>query len=188
MKFNGSVENVKYFGIEYGSSNRLKENVEVLFYNDISDFAVKLKTKENEEIILYLNNSNLSFNDLYNEINKKTKLYNGNKNLLEDESLRIPYIYVNTTINYSELCNKEIKFTNGMHISNAVQNVIFSLNEIGGNLISEGVIKDQAQGISESIRHFVYTKPFVIFLKETDKELPYFALKVDNTDILVQGN
>lgn len=28
---------------------------------------------------------------------------------------------------------------------------------------------------------------FILYLKEEDKEKPYFALKVDNTDVLVAG-
>ena len=37
-------------------------------------------------------------------------------------------------------------------------------------------------------RYFYFNKPFVIFMKETDKLEPYFALKVDNIDVLVEDN
>ena len=36
-------------------------------------------------------------------------------------------------------------------------------------------------------RKFIYNDDFILYLKEEDKEKPYFALKVDNTDVLVAG-
>lgn len=196
MRFYGSEETVEYFGIDNSSPDELRKNVEVLFYNDNSDFAVKLKTKENEELILYCNNTNLSFNDLYKELNEKTEKYTGNRNLLEDEDLMIPYINIDTNIEYDELCNKEIKYPENKSLYNApgwiaqaIQNITFSLNESGGNLISEAAIRDQADSISPvPTRNFIYNKPFVLFLKEAKKEKPYFALKVNNTGVLVESN
>ena len=38
-----------------------------------------------------------------------------------------------------------------------------------------------------SRRKFIYNDDFILYLKEEDKEKPYFALKVDNTDVLVAG-
>ena len=184
MSFNGSEEMVKCFGINNASDDELRNNVEVLFYNNSSDFAVKLKTKENEEVILYCNNTNLPFNDLYKELNEKTTTYTDDRNLSEGEQLSIPYINIDTNIEYNELCNKIIRNAEGLYIANAIQNLTFILNETGGNLISEAGIKDQYQSVSINTRSFHYTKPFVLFLKEADKEKPYFALKVDNIDIL----
>ena len=192
MRFYGSEEPVEYFGIDNSSPDELRNNVEVLFYNNNSDFAVKLKTKENEEVILYCNNTNLSFNDLYKELNEKTEKYTGARNLLEDEDLMIPYINIDTNIEYNELCNKYIKYPENKPLYNApgwiaqaIQNVTFSLNESGGNLISEASIREQSDSISlVPTRNFIYNEPFVLFLKEADKEKPYLALKINNIDVL----
>ena len=141
--FNSSCTMVKYFGINNASSKKIKENIEVLFYNEENDFAVTIKTKENEEIILYYNNSNKSFNDLYDEIKDKSNDYKGKKEFTGYDEIRIPYINVDTIINYGELCGREIKGTDGIYITNAVQNVKFSLNETGGEVYSEAVVKDE---------------------------------------------
>ena len=100
--------------------------------------------------------------------------------------MKVPYINIDVKVNYSDLCHKEIKGTNGKYIEKAIQNVIFSLNEKGGKLQSEGGIKDTTMGIHKEERFFKYDSPFVIFLKETEKEKPYFALRIDNTDFLVK--
>lgn len=73
-KFANSEENVKYFGIDSSSSKDLRDNVEVLFYDDNDNFAVKLKTINNEDVILArIENSN-SFEEIYNKIKKKKLL------------------------------------------------------------------------------------------------------------------
>ena len=58
----GEDDTAEYFGIDKKSDNNLCKGVKVLFYNSHKDFAVTLKTKDNEEVYLYKNNANKSFN------------------------------------------------------------------------------------------------------------------------------
>lgn len=184
LRFNDSEGYVEYFGINNASDESLNQNVEVLFYNNQNDFAVKLKTKENEELILYMNDNYTSFNDMYNEIEEKSKNYIGDKTFNQTDELKVPYINVDTIINYDELCGKIIKDTDQMYISNAIQNVKFTLNEKGGNLLSEATVVSEYNSLAENARFFNFTKPFVLFMKEENKSKPYFSLKVDNVNIL----
>lgn len=184
LRFNDSEGYVEYFGINNASDESLNQNVEVLFYNNQNDFAVKLKTKESEELILYMNETYTSFNDMYNEIEEKSKNYSGDKTFNQSDELKIPYINVDTIINYDELCGKIIKDTDQMYISNAIQNVKFTLNEKGGNLLSEATVVSEYNSLAENARFFNFTKPFVLFMKEENKSKPYFSLKVDNVNIL----
>lgn len=184
FRFNDNEGYVEYFGINNASDESLNQNVEVLFYNNQNDFAVKLKTKENEELILYMNETYTSFNDMYNEIEEKSKNYSGDKTFNQSDELKIPYINVDTIINYDELCGKIIKDTDQMYISNAIQNVKFTLNEKGGNLLSEATVVSEYNSLAENARFFNFTKPFVLFMKEENKDKPYFSLKVDNVNIL----
>lgn len=47
-------------------------------------------------------------------------------------------------------------------------------------------LKDNTFGGSEEKgREFIFDDEFIVFLKEENKEKPYFALKVDNIDVLV---
>ena len=186
MPFNNSERKVKYFGINEVTKENVYNNLEILFYDEYNkEFAVKIYTKEGEELILYKTNKEDSFDDLYNEIEKRTKAYDGNGKFVNGDRLKVPYIEVDTIINYDELSMKTIKGTNGVYIEKALQNVKFSLNEKGGNLISEAAIQDVTLGISEG-RFFGFTETFVIFMKEENKEKPYFALKIDNTDLLIE--
>jgi len=189
--FGNSEEYIKYFGINNASSEEMNKNVEVLFYNKIgngnlksNDMAIKLKTKEGDEIILYRTNDKKSFDEYYKDIELKSKQYNGTTEFSEDDELRIPYIRVNGMISYNELYDKAIKNSNGLYIYDVIQNVNFSLNEKGCNLSSKATMVTEYAGIGEDTKYCYFDDTFILFMKEKNSDRPYFALKVDNSDIL----
>ena len=66
-----------------------------------------------------------------------------------------------------------------------MQNVKFNLNKFGGNLTSESYIEEITyMDRMDKGRNFYFTDRFIIFLKEKDKDMPYMALLVDNSEIL----
>ena len=185
--FGTSTEEVKYFGIDSSTRDDAKINVEVLFYNSKEDFAIKLKTKEKEEVILCKGTGEgKSFEEIYDEIIKNNNKYNGEKTLQEDDILKIPFIKINDEINYDELCGRMIKGTN-WYIRQALQTIDFELNNYGGSVKSEALI-NTFKSVENVNRDFSLDSDFIIFLKEEDKNKPYFALKVDNTDVLVSAD
>ena len=173
---------IKYFGINNASKEELNQNVEVLFYNGNNDFAVLLNTKEGDKIILYRTDENKSFNEYYEDINNKKGNYNGSTAFEENDELLVPYVNVNGTVVYNELADKIIKNTNGMYISNVMQDVNFNLNESGCNMQSHATMTTEY--LSVGSRYFWFRDTFIIFMKEGNSNMPYFALKVDNQDIL----
>ena len=173
---------IKYFGINNASKEELNQNVEVLFYNGNNDFAVLLNTKEGDKIILYRTDENKSFNEYYEDINNKKGNYNGSTAFEENDELLVPYVNVNGTVAYNELVDKIIKNTNGMYISNVIQDVNFNLNESGCNMQSHATMTTEY--LSVGSRYFWFRDTFIIFMKEGNSNMPYFALKVDNQDIL----
>ena len=173
---------IKYFGINNASKEELNQNVEVLFYNGNNDFAVLLNTKEGDEIILYRTDENKSFNEYYEDIKNKKDNYNGSTTFEENDELLVPYVNVNGTVAYNELVDKIIRNTNGMYISNVIQDVNFNLNESGCNMQSHATMTTEY--LSVGSRYFWFRDTFIIFMKEGNSNMPYFALKVDNQDIL----
>ncbi len=189
--FGDGTEHIKYFGINNGSLESMNKNIEILFYNKISqstlfsnDFAIKLKTKEGDEIILYRTDENKSFDEYYEDIENKSKAYTGNREFSEDDELLVPYVRVNGMISYDELYGKAIKNTDGLYIYDVIQNVNFSLNEKGCNLSSKVTMVTEYMGVGADTKFCYFKDNFVIFMKEANSNNPYFALKVDNDDIL----
>ena len=185
--FGNSEQKVKYFGIEPDTLQTASKNIEILFYNSEEDFAIKLKTKENEEVYLYrTTGENKSFEENYKEMLEKQAQYTGDKKWNRIDILNIPFIKINDEINYDELCGRMIKGTN-WYIRQAIQTIDFELNNYGGSVKSEALIEALKEAVFENGREFIYNDDFILYLKEEDKDKPYFALKVDDIDILVSA-
>lgn len=191
--FGDGTEFIKYFGINNASSEKMNKNIEILFYNrkdnntvfnKSEDFAIKLMTKEGDEIILYRTNDNKNFNEYYKDIKEKTNSYTGNREFSKDDELLVPYVRVNGMIAHNELYEKVIKHTDGLYFTDVIQNINFSLNEKGCNLNSKATMVTEYMGIGEDTKYCYFNDKFIIFMKEKNSESPYFALKVDNDDIL----
>ena len=189
--FGDNKEYVKYFGINNASSEEMNKNIEVLFYNRLNnrsllsnDMAIKLKTKEGDEIILYRTDDKKSFNEYYEDIKIKSKNYKGNTEFTKDDELRIPCVKVDGMISYNELYDKGIENSKGLYIYDVIQNVKFYLNEKGCNLSSEATMVTEYMGIGQDTKFCYFQDTFIIFMKEANSDKPYFALKVDNNDIL----
>lgn len=181
----GNYENVKYFGIKKNSeSNELRKQVEVLYYNSKEDFAIKLKTKQEDEVILCKNPKGNTFNEIYQNIAEHKNTYKGNKNLQEGELLKVPNIKLKEKIEFNEIQNKPFYFFNGdeYEIEKALQTIEFELDKTGGKIKSEaGMMVNKASGIiPNEIREFSIDDTFAIFLVEQGKEKPYFAGKISD--------
>ena len=183
--FANSEEKVKYFGIDERTSLSGSRNIEILFYNSKDDFAIKINTIEGEEIYLYKNNEiEKSFDKIYQEMIEKSNDYTGSSEFQENDILKIPFINIKAEMNYDELCGKYIKGTK-MYIEQAMQNVDFELNNFGGLVKSEALISATYGSILNIGREFIFNNKFLVYLKEKDKSIPYFALKISNTEFLV---
>lgn len=177
---NNNEHNVKGFEFTEKSNSKLLDNVKSSYYIHYTQYGICLNTKENEEIILIMTpNIDADFQTIWEEHqeNKETyKHYFSTK-----DELFVPYININCFINYEELCGKYIDGT-AEWISSAVQNISFSLDESGGKMKQENLVTSEAMSIKDV---FVFNRPFVVFVKEADKEEPYFAFKVYDETFLV---
>lgn len=185
-KFGKKSKNVQYFGIKKDSRPAMYDGVDVLFYNNPFDYAVALKS-EKDDVILYRTNSNKTFKDLYKDLTKKSSKYRGNKKFIAGDQLKVPYMSVKDSVNYKELCNKEILNTDRLYISQALQTVDFNMDNKGVRLKSEAALDvafmSMPVTVKEKGRNFFFNDTFVLFMKENGKELPYFALRANDMDL-----
>lgn len=182
---NGKYSKIKYFGLEKDAEEELRNQVEVLYYNSPSQFAVKLKTKQNDEIILARGEEGNTFQEIYNNINTNSENYEGIKEFTEKDELKIPNIDFKQKTEFTELEQKEFSFANGdvYIIDKALQTIEFELDKEGGKIKSEAGIMTKEMAIATDEieeRKFNFDDEFVIFLKEKDKEKPYFAASISD--------
>ena len=171
------IENVKYFGI-IKDNDEIRDQIKVYYYNDEEDFAIKLLTKNSDEIIIIKNPRGNTFDEIYkNILNKKVTDFKSNDNFM------MPVIDFNVLREYVELENKEIKTLYGIYmIDKAIQSIKFSLDEKGGKVKSEAGmdVKFETSILENKSRYFYVNDTFALFLKESNKDKPYFALRVDD--------
>ena len=171
--FGNSQEKVKYFGINDNSNPKLYKNVNVLFYNDDNDFAVKLYTKGKDEVLLYRTNDDKTFDKYYAELNDKTAKYSGDKNFVKNDTLTIPDIKLYQETSFNELEGHQIVGTN-MQIDKTIETVDFRMNNKGVKLKSEAAIMLRCMSLApREGRDFTFNNNFVLFLIEKNQNTPY---------------
>ena len=181
----GKYDDIEFFGIETDETGSLRGQVQVLYYDSKDDFAIKLKTKQNDEVILCKNPEGNTFNEIYQNILTKQSEYDGEEYLQEGELLKIPNIKIDEKNEITEVENKSFLFSNGdeYKISKALQTIEFELDRKGGRITSEAGMMVQRQSIefeSEEKREFFIDNTFAIFLIEEEKDTPYFAGLIDD--------
>ena len=72
----------------------MKEQIEILYYNSEDDFALKIKTKGNDEVIVSVGNKENNFLDIYNAIVNRSENYNDAKFLRNSDTFKMPYITI----------------------------------------------------------------------------------------------
>lgn len=181
-KFGDSDEKVNYFGIDNKSERKLRQNVDVLFYNSDTDYAVKLLTKQGEEVVLYKTEKDESFENLFAYVIQQEK----NAEFGSEDSLKVPDIRIDKTLEYPELCGKRIKGTNKV-ISQAIQTIKFTLDNKGGSLKSEAALVTMKMSVGHiQPKAYNFDDEFVMFLKEAKKDKPYFAARIKDGEFLVK--
>ncbi len=181
----GNTGTASYFGIKGNSnSDELRNQVGVLYYNSKDDFAIVLKTKQEDEVIICKNPNGINFNEIYENIEKQTESYEGITSLEKGEILKLPNIKLKEKAEFKEIQEKPFEFSNGdtYSIEKAIQTIEFELDKTGGKIKSEAgmLVTKNAVMVPEEPREFVVDDTFAIFLKEEGKEKPYFAGKIDD--------
>lgn len=173
-----------YFGINENSDKKLYKNLKVLFYNSNEDFAVKLFTKDRDEVILYRTNNDTTFDEYYSELNKKSRKFRGNKRFAKHDELRIPNINLYQQASFKELEGHDVKGTN-FRIDSTIETIDFKMNNEGVELKSEAaMIAKMSALLPERGRKFYFTDNFVLFLIEKGQKTPYYAMKVSDLEAL----
>ena len=193
---------VEAFGLNGGDPNR-NSQAQVVYYKNDHNFLVKLFPKDTlHEIFLYRNDGQkASLQKMFDYIatkvdsrskSAKEKASAWRYDFAEGDVLVVPKIAFNLEHSYENLIDNGFKFNGmGYDIIKATQRTAFMLDEEGAKVESEALIAaDSASAaVPKIIKHpkkLFYDKPFLIVLKRKDSPNPYFALWVDNAELLVK--
>ena len=107
-----------------------------------------------------------------------------------DDILRVPKFNFDLTRQYArDLCGRLIvrnpKIAKDLWILSAVQNIRFQMDEKGVRLRSEAHMAIGCSALAP--RHImIFDGPFLLMLKRRGAEAPYFAMWVDNAELLME--
>lgn len=184
--YQGNTEkNVDYFGVDKNSKDFQKDQIKILYYNSGEDFAVKIYSKTDDEIIVCSNPKGETLSEIYDNINKTAET-NGSVFFGEEDSFKMPIISLKAEREYKELENKFFLYKDGSknYINAAYQMIEFDLDQKGAKLKDEsGIAVSNTAMPASKPKNMICNKRFVVFLKEKDKK-PYFGLLVNNTSVL----
>lgn len=180
---------VNAFGIkDYSDKNsEMGKQVDLIDYNNEDDFIIRLKTKvANDEIILAKVQPGSTLLETIESVDKR--ILNGSKEaLVENDALMIPKFSFKLAHSYSELTDQTImnQAFSDYRIVKALQDITFVLDERGAVLESRAIMVT-SKSVEES-RHLVFDQPFLLYMKEAGAKYPYFAIWVDNTELMDQN-
>jgi hypothetical protein len=182
--FGTNSNKVEYFGIDENSKKSLAKNVQVLFYNSENNFAVKLYTKDKDEVILYRTDDDKTFDKYYTEISQQEKKYTGSKKFQREDVLKVPNVNLYQQTSFGELEGHKIKGSKFI-IEKTLETIDFKMDNEGVKLKSEAAIMMKCMALAPSEgRYFIFNDKFVLFLIEKGKDTPYFAMKVSDIETL----
>lgn len=181
------------FGIneEYkAGQDKLREQVSILYYENRDHFAVELKTKsQGDRLILVKMDPAKTLEKTIAAFNDQVKTAKPISAEFVGLMLKVPKLNFDITRIFKELEGLPLalqKTTDAHQITSAVQNIRFQMDEKGVRLKSESHISIGCSASGrEIIKYFlIFDKPFLILLQRTEAKVPYFALWVDNPEIL----
>jgi hypothetical protein len=169
----------------------MAEQVAVLDYRDANDFVLELEPQDtSERVVLAKVAPAETLQGTIKAVQSRvasTIRAQSKQNLTCGESIVVPVLNFDLLQAYGDLCNKSVTTAGplkGTPFVLAMQSIRFRLDERGAILKSEaGEVKSCDE--PEPPRQFVFDKPFLILLERKDAARPYFALWVDNAELLV---
>ncbi|MDD3458733.1 MAG: hypothetical protein PHO74_04600 [Weeksellaceae bacterium] len=197
-------QKVSAFGVNGFDESEMLRAVRIVYYKDDNNFIIKLLPKDKEhEIILFKTDENFgSMAEMNQKIIELTEIGNSERQNerinwryrwnYEDE-LIIPKFNFNIETDYSTLEGTHFSADNQIFtIEKAWQRTAFILDESGAEIESEAAMDAVAEATEEETeepkpKKMIFDKDFLLLLKRTDAEQPYFGLWTTNTELMIKN-
>lgn len=196
----GKQTPIKSFWIGDASSSQREElcqQIEVLYCktenNITTEFALDLcKQTDPYQLVVAITSIGETLESTYNRLQAEIKTFKNHENYDElayfhfEDILYVPDIFWKIEHSFSELIGKSVMniSASGMPIAAANQMIYFRLDRSGVTLKSEAMLQNACAPHRPRPRHFVFDKPFLLYLKKRDAEQPFFVMWVDNAELL----
>jgi len=191
------VTPIRTFGIRPKDESEhvdLRNQIDVLFVergenNKVKEFALDLCRDSNPVQVVFARISpGSTLQDTLSSLEKKIAANDRSEDdtrFGSNDVLLVPDIAYRLIHDFSELRQRDFQNTElaGQRIDVAEQEIMFRLDRSGAELISE-----MKMFMASAPAHFVADGPFLIYLKNRGASMPYFAMWIDNDELLRNWN
>jgi hypothetical protein len=174
------------------SLEKVYPQILILDYRSEDDFVIELKTKsDGERLILGKLEPKSNLAETIRSVADRIKHGQAEKAATND-LLLVPRVKLDITREYSEiqelrLVPKGTNIAKDLVLRSAVQNTAFEMSEKGVELRSEAHMafgcKQEAEPVPK--HKMIFDKPFLILMQRREAQTPYFALWVNNPEVLI---
>ncbi len=180
------------FGPYKPSLEKIYPQVLILDYQGEDDFVIELKTKsDGDRLILAKVKPDLLLSETVGTVTKRM-VRGPAEAAATNDLLLVPRIKLDLNREYSEierlhLVPKGANVAKDLVLLSAAQNTVFEMNEKGVELKSEAHMAFGCAAEEEPVpKHkMIFDKPFLILMQRREARVPYFALWVDNPEVLI---
>ncbi len=187
MIHRNKIFKINTFGFYRYMGEKFNNQFKVLYYTkNKKSLIIKLIGKSSEEVIISTLPVANNLRDTYNDI---IKVIDSNKEFQSIEVLNfcIPKINFNIIGKYNELLGKKIINKRSLrykyYIKDAIHNICLNLNPNG----SKTFLRYSYMGIPDMVPVNIEC-PFVIYIKDKTKNMPYFMAYVATPELLDKNN
>jgi hypothetical protein len=190
MAFRG--RQMQCFGIDPDKPDQsvVRSQVRILDYTGPDDFVIELKSKSNDDrLILAKIPPKPTLEQTIQAVQNRAA--KPSTPMDQGDVLKVPKLNFDLTQSFRELLGlplivKNPKIAKDLVITAAIQNIRFQMDEKGVRLRSEAGISFAHGAAAPMPRQhiMIFDAPFLIMLQRTAAKTPYFALWVDNAELL----
>ncbi len=174
------------------SQAQMYPQVLILDYQNEDDFVIEFKTKsDGDRLILAKMQPQAKMGDTIKSVMARSRPVEV-KPAAADDILIVPRMKFDLTRKYSEIENQWLlpagtNIAKDLLLQSAVQNIFFEMNEKGVELKSEAHMGFACAKESPPVlkHRLVFDKRFLVLLQRTNAPMPYFALWLDNPELLI---
>lgn len=179
-RFADVYDGVEFFGIDCNTS-KTYDKVRILYYYSDSDFAISIRTWWGDEIILSRWTKWKTFMITYNTILSKERNYGGSHEIYRFDCLKIPEFKIKLDKEIYRLRDKKILQNEGeiSRIGAALQDIEIKIDN-PSSIFNSSKADKQRKFSNATYHYFNFDYPFMVFIKESDKSLPYFAAYISD--------
>ncbi len=167
------------------------DQIRVIDYRSPDDFVIAIKNLSGEDLVLAKIPKPETLQSGLDEVTgriRNSRIPLASRSVIAEEEVVIPVLELSVSAQFAAVLNSEDQQP-GTRVESAKQIVQFRLDERGAVVWSEAEVigENGSYDYSPGTRKFIFDKPFLIMLRETPEQQPYFAAWIGNTDLMISN-